>query len=74
MVDFDDKLDEDEDLDDDEEQFRKRVRKLAIRLQGYYAKEVFVKATLETVPHVRGNVTEKEHMVEEKTMTEDMAE
>ena len=44
MLTFDDKLDEEADLNKNEEQFFKRVRKLAVRLPGYYAKEVLVKA------------------------------
>ena len=50
MLAFDDKLEEDANLGEDEEQFLKRVRKLAVRLTGYYTKEVFVQATHEMVP------------------------
>ena len=51
MVSFDDNLDEDAYLDEDEERFLKRVRRLAVSLPGYYAKEVFVEATHETTSH-----------------------
>ena len=40
---LDNKLDEDADLNEDEERFHKQVRKLAVSLPVYYAKEVFVK-------------------------------
>ena len=53
----DNKLDEDAVLDKDEEQFFKRLRKLAISPSGYYAKDVFVETSNETAPHAGGNIT-----------------